>query len=134
MTIVVVVMLGVGACSVYHALRVTFRWPRALARIAGYRVTRSEHEPHGQKFYHPVVRFETADGLPVIATSDWGSWRKPWPVGHVVFVYYNPANPRWVEIGSIACVWGIPLTLAGLISFLTVFMWLWNSNCNGISN
>ena len=125
-TIVGVVMVGVGGWAAYHAVRLTFWWPKTSARIVRYWITRSEDKPDGQRFYHPVVKFETADGRAVVAISSWGSWRRPWPVGRLVSVHYNPTNPRWAEIRCFANVWGIPLTLLGLTAIIGLLMWFWD--------
>lgn len=71
-------------------------------------VARSEDKPHGQRFFHPAVKFETADGRAVVTISSWGWWRRPWPVGHIVSVHYKPTNPRWAEIRCFANVCGMP--------------------------
>jgi len=126
-TIVGVVIVGVGGWSAYHAVRLTFRWPKTSARIVRYWITRSEDKPNGQRFFHPVVKFQTADGRVVVAISSWGSWRRPWPVGRIVSVHYNPANPRWAEICCFANVWGMPLTFVGLIGIFGLLMWF--SDC-----
>ncbi len=124
--VVAVVLLAVGTWSVYHAFRLTLWWPKTSARIVRYWITRSESKPHGQKYYHPVIRFEMADGSRVITISRRGSWRRPWPVGRMVNVHYNPANPYWAEVRCIGSVWGIPLTVTGLAAALALFAWLWH--------
>ena len=123
--VVAILFLAVGTWSVYHAFRLTFWWPKTSARIMRYWITRSEGKPHGQKFYHPVVRFEVAGGSRVTTISSWGSWRRKWPVGRTVIVHYNPANPRWAEIRCIASVWGIPLTMTGLVACFALIAWFW---------
>jgi hypothetical protein len=124
--VVAIVLLPVGTWSVYHAFRLALWWPKTSARIVRYWITRSESKPHGQKFYHPVVRFEVADGSRVTTISSWGSWRRSWPVGTTVYVHYDPANPRRVEIRCIGSVWGIPLTVTGLVAGFALFAWLWH--------
>jgi hypothetical protein len=121
-TIVGAVMVGVGGWQAYHAVW----WPKTSARIVRYWTTGRKDEPGGQRFYHPVVKFETADGRAVVAISSWGSWRRPWPVGRLVSVHYNPTNPRWVEIRCFANLWGIPLTLLGLTAITGLLMWFWD--------
>jgi len=121
--IVGVAMVGVGTWSAYHAVRVTFWWANASARIVRYWITRSEDKPDGQRFFHPVVTFETSDGRVVVAISSWGSWRRPWQVGRIVSVHYNPTNPRWAEIRCFANVWGMPLTFLGLTVIFGLLMW-----------
>jgi hypothetical protein len=114
--------LAVGGWAVFHAVRQTFWWPKASARILRYWITRSSDEPEGQRFFHPVVRFETEDGRSVTTISSWGSWRRPWPIGHIVSVHYDPINPRRAEVTCIANVWGIPLTVMGLLAILALIM------------
>jgi hypothetical protein len=94
------------------------------AVILRHWIARSDDEPNGQRFFHPVVRFETEDGSKVISISNWGSWRKPGAVGSVVQVRYNPSNPRWAEINCVANVWGIPLTVLGLLAAFILMTWL----------
>jgi len=122
-TIVGAAMLAAGGWSVYHAVRLTFWWPRASARIMRYWITRSEDKPRGQRFFHPMIKFETADGRPVVAISSWGSWRRPWPVGRLVCVHYNPTNPRWAEIRCFENAWGMPLIFVGLTAIFGLVMW-----------
>ena len=122
-TIVGAVMLAVGVWSGYHAVKMTFWWPKASARIVRYWITRSEDKPDGQRFFHPVVKFETADGRPVVAISSWGSWRRPWPVGCIVSVHYNPTNPRWAEIRCFANLWQMPLIFVGFTALLGLVLW-----------
>ena len=122
-SIVGAAMLAVGGWSTFHAVRLTFWWPRASARIVRYWITRSEDQPDGQRFFHPVVRFETADGRAVITISSWGCWRRPWPVGHIVSVHYNPTNPRWAEIRCFANVWQMPLIFVGFAAVLGLVLW-----------
>ena len=54
-TIVGAVMLAVGVWSGFHAVKVTFWWPKASARIVRCWITRSEDKRSGQRFFHPVV-------------------------------------------------------------------------------
>jgi hypothetical protein len=122
-SIVGAAMLAVGGWSIYHAVRVAFWWPRVSARVVRYWITRSEDRPDGQRFFHPVVRFVTADGRAVITISSWGSWRRPWPVGQVVSVHYNRTNPRCAEIRCFANVWQMPLTFVGLAVVLGLVLW-----------
>ena len=122
-TIVGAIMLAVGVWSGIRAVKVTFWWPRASARIVRYWITRSEEKPNGQRFFHPVVVFETADGRPVVAISAWGSWRRPWPVGRTVPVHYSPTNPRQVEIHCFVNLWQMPLTFVGLTAVLGLLLW-----------
>lgn len=122
-TMVGAVMLAVGGWSAFHAVRLTFWWPKTSAEIVRYWITRSEDKPNGQRFFHPVVKFETAGGRRVVAISSWGSWRRPWPVGRIVFVHYNPGNPSWAEIRCFASVWQMPLTFVGLTAILGLVLW-----------
>lgn len=129
--IVGVVLVGVGCWSAYRAVRRTFWWPKASARIVRYWITRSEDKPDGQKFFHPVVKFDTADGRVAVAISSWGSWRRPWPVGHAVSVHYNPTNPARAEIHCFANMWGPLLTCVALLVFSLVLLGLfkWIAEC-----
>ena len=122
-SIVGAVMLAVGVWSGFHAVKTTFWWPNASARIVRYWITRSEDKPNGQRFFHPVVRFETADGRPVAAISAWGSWRRPWPVGRIVSVHYDPTNPRRAEIRCFVNLWQMPLTFVGFTAVLGLVLW-----------
>jgi hypothetical protein len=97
-------------------VRLTFFWPKALARIERYDVRRSDGRT-SQPFYHPVLRFETASGQPVVTISSFGSWRRPWNRGDTVTVHYHPAEPHWAEIATIFNIWGMPLT------FLSLAIW-----------
>jgi len=128
-SIVGVAMAGVGGWSAYKAVRFTFWWRKTPARIVRYWITRSEGKRDGQRFFHPVVTFATADGRAVVAISPWGSWRRPWPVGHVVPVHYNPTNPCRAEIHCFANTWGMPLTFLGLAAIIGLLLWF--LNCTG---
>jgi hypothetical protein len=121
-TLFAMAAVALGGWAVFHAVRQTFWWPKASARILRYWITRSGDEPEGQPFFHPVVRFETEDGCLVTTISSWGSWRRPWPIGHIVSVRYHPNNPRRAEVTCIANVWGIPLTVVGLLAILALIM------------
>lgn len=83
----------IGYWSTVHAVRQIFRWPKAPAEILRYWIVRSEDEPHGQRFFRPVLRFTTIDGGEFITISNSWHWRRPWPLGHVVLVRYRPDNP-----------------------------------------
>jgi hypothetical protein len=126
-TIVGAVMLAVGVWLGFRAVKMTFKmtfwWPNASARIVRYWITRSEDKPNGQRFFHPVVEFETADGRPVVAISAWGSWRRPWPVGRIVSMHYNPTNPRRAEIRCFVNRWQMPLTFVGFTAVLGLVLW-----------
>ena len=100
------------------------RWPRVQAQIVRYRITRSNGN-HGQRFYHPVYRFRTIEGRPLVGLSMWGSWRRPWPRGSLVWIRYHPDNPRRTAIQCFATSWGVVLTLVGLTAFAWfVMLWL----------
>ena len=116
-------MLAVGGWSTFHAVRLTFWWPKASAQVVRYWITRSEDRSDGQRFFHPVIRFETADGRAVTTISSWGWWRRPWPVGHTVSVHYNPTNPWRAEIRCFANMWQMPLTFVGLAVVLGLVLW-----------
>jgi hypothetical protein len=122
-SIVGAVMLAVGVWSGFHAVKTTFWWPKASARIERYWITRSEDKPNGQRFFHPVVKFETAEGSPVVAISAWGSWRRPWPVGRIVSMHYDPTNPRRAEIRCFANLWQMPLTFVEFTAVLGFVLW-----------
>jgi hypothetical protein len=122
-TIVGMILVTVGCWSVFHAIRLTFWWPKTSARIVRYWIKRENNQPNKQRFFHPVIAFKTADGRVILAISPWGSWRKPWPAGSVVSVCYNQTNPHWAEIRCFANVWGMPLTFLGLTAFIVLLSW-----------
>lgn len=121
-TVAAMAAVAIGGWAVFHAVRQTFWWPKASARVLRYWITRRGDEPAGQPFFHPPVRFETENGRSVTAISSWGSWRRPWPIGHIVSVRYNPNIPRRAEITCTANVWGLPLTIAGLLAISALVM------------
>ena len=117
-------LVGIGVWSLIHAVRQIMYWPKTTAVVLRYWVTRSENEPDGQRFYHPVLKFKTSDDQNLIAISPSGYWRKTWSTGSVVAVRYNPENPRWTEIASLWNLWAIPLTFIGLPAAMA-FIHLW---------
>lgn len=119
-----IVLLATIGCLIYHPIQQILCWPKVHGEIVRYWITRSENQPDGQQFYHPVVRFKTTDGKPVLAISSWGSWRAPWNVGSIVPVRYHPDHPRWMEIQCFASLWGIPFTLLGLITMFCILIFL----------
>jgi hypothetical protein len=117
---VITLIITIIACwTFFHAFRQLIFWPKVPARIMRYWITRSD----GQRFYHPVVIFETVDGRSATAISPWGSWRKPWPIGHTVSIRYCPDNQRWIEINCIANMWGIPITFLFLLPICGLMIW-----------
>ncbi|MEN6493923.1 MAG: DUF3592 domain-containing protein, partial [Thermoguttaceae bacterium] len=77
----------------------------------------------GQRFFHPVLRFCTQEGIAVTTISGWGSWRRPWAAGTCVVIRYNPANPRRAEISCFANLWCLPLTFGGVAVGLGLVWW-----------
>ena len=73
--------VALGLWSGWHAVRVTLLWPKTSALVARYCIKRSEDRPTGQRFFHPVLRFQTPTGQHVVAISSWSSWRRPWNAG-----------------------------------------------------
>lgn len=114
-------LLGAG-WGIFHALRQLLYWPKARAEIVRYTITRDEG---GQRFYHPVLRFCTEEGIAVTTISSWGAWRRPWAAGTCVVIRYNPANPQWAEISCFANLWCLPLAFGGL-AVAVGLLWWWN--------
>jgi hypothetical protein len=104
----------------FHAIRVLRFWPQASATVVRYSIRRSDEQP----FYHPVVRFQTADGCQVLTISNSGWWTRRWPIGAVLPVRYNSANPRWIEVISVSNLWGfaLPLVVFGFLAFVAVML------------
>lgn len=122
MLVVAAIAFVGGVWSTYHAIRVMFWWPVATAQILRYQIKRRIDQEGGQPFYHPVVRFETADGQQILTISYSGTWRRRWSAGQTVSLYYNPANPLWVEIGWFD-LWMMPLTCYVGAAWFTIFHW-----------
>ena len=120
---VVAGMIVVFAWSVFHSVRQIIRWPKAEARVLRYWIRRSEGKSDGQRFYFPVLKFQTNDDRIVTTISTHGSWRRPWPIGTNLPVRYDPKNPKWVEIASFASQWGLSLTLICIFVFWIVFQY-----------
>jgi hypothetical protein len=122
--LIAVVLLSILLVSlVVCRLRTVLHSPKVSATLVRYEITRSEGKADGQPFYHPVVQFETEEGQFLIATSSWGNWREPWPIGQVLQVRYKPANPQIIEVECFGNVWGLPLTVGALLIMTSVVLW-----------
>jgi len=129
---VLFMLAAVGVCSLFHALRQIWYWPKTTAHVVRYCIKRdkgpenkgpeNKGPENAQPFYHPVLRFETIDGQPVTTISSCGWWRRPWPSGDIVRVRYNPHNPKWAEIDCFTNIWGMPVTFLGLSAVIGVVM------------
>jgi hypothetical protein len=115
-------ILSVRIWFLLYAVRVTLYWPQASARVVRYSIHRHE----GQAFYHPVVRFCTADGRRTTAISNSGWWLPTWTRGTVVSLPYHPHDPRWVEIVSPRNLGGFlpALALLGVLAWLGFLMFV----------
>jgi hypothetical protein len=82
----------------FHEIRQLACWPKVPGRILRYWIKRNDARPHGQRFFHPVIRFTVVGGVTVTTLTDSGYWRRRWRLGHVVYVRYNPTNPKWAEL------------------------------------
>lgn len=80
----------------FHQIRQVAYWPKVPAEILRYWIKR-ENE-HGQPFFHPVIKFTSIGGASVITVTNSGYWRRPWRIGHVIYVRYDPSNPKWAEL------------------------------------
>ena len=52
----------------------------------------------GGKLYRPTVKFATADGIQVTATSPFGTNPRPGHVGDTVTVLYDPRDPQRIRV------------------------------------
>ncbi len=118
MLVVAAILFVGGICLTCHAVRVMLWWPVATAQIVRYRIRRND----GQPFYQAVVRFETADGRQILTVCNSGYCYRRWSAGQTVSLYYNPANPLWVEIGWLD-LWMLPLTCYVLAASASIFLW-----------
>jgi hypothetical protein len=111
---------ALGVWTAFHAVRVTLYWPRTWATVVRYSIRRHD----GQPFYHPVVRFQTTDGRPVLAIANSGWWTRRWSIGASLPVRYRSTDPRWIEIVLPSNLWGfsIPLLIFGFLGFLALMI------------
>lgn len=68
--------------------------------------------------FHPVVRFETPDGLSHVVVSELAYEEPPaWPAGRSFQVRYDPTNPRDATIDPLAPTWIFPVVflVAGVV-------------------
>lgn len=76
--------------------------------------------------YMPTVKFTTADGTPVTATSHLGTNPRPGKVGDTVTVLYDPGNPQRVRVGSVkraaTCVEVAFVLLGGAVATLGIII------------
>jgi hypothetical protein len=127
-TVITTGIVAAGGWGAFHAVRQLLLWPKVTAKILRYSISRSEGEPDGQRFFHPVFRFTTTDGRQITTISSTGSWRRLWPADRAVQVRYSPTNPQWAEISCFTHLWTLPLTSLILVSAITYFMW-WDLMC-----
>jgi hypothetical protein len=129
LAVVAVVAAGftaLGYWSTVHAVRKVVRWPKVPAELLRYWVVRNEDKPSGRQFFRPVLQFTTSDGREVITISSSQHWRRPWPLGHVVSVRYQPENPLWAETSNLGN-WALSLfsfavaAILGGVVYMEVF-------------
>lgn len=58
------------------------------------------HQTSDQPWYSPVVRFQLPDGRQVQAESQTGSRPAPGRVGEAIPLYYDPKDPRKVQVDA----------------------------------
>lgn len=111
-----------GVATLCRTLRKLWSWPRASARVVRYSVSRSEGT-EGQKFFHPVIEYETPDGNKVLTISSMGWWRRRWRINSSVVVLYSPVNPRRITVHCFGDLWVFPLTLISLATGCCLLAW-----------
>ena len=104
------VMAIVGVCVWSCMIRRLVFWPKVRARIVRFWRVSVGEEPRVQRFYFPVVRFETKEGEPVHAILRNALWRRYWAVGSCVSARYAPDNARRVVMTCFSDIRWIPLT------------------------
>ncbi len=97
-----------------YALWKCLAWRTVSATVLRYRISRGEGIS-----YHPVVKFDTIEGKPIVAFVAHGSWRRPWERGEQIAIQYNPRNPRCVDIGS---WWGLLMPILSGVGLTAAFI------------
>jgi Protein of unknown function (DUF3592) len=96
------------------------------ARAQGTVVGAVQKTSDEDTYYHPRVRFTTADGRTVVFTSAFGSQIEP-DVGDLVPVRYRPASPEqaeadsatmWILPAAVGSLFGLGLLVAGIVAIL----------------
>jgi len=121
--------IGVGAFAQGVALLLA---KRSLAHLAAggranARVVRNEEQMISGKgaprrFYFPVLEFDTRKGEAVVFQADFGTG-VPTPVGTLLPIVYDPAQPSGAALATFRSLWlfplltsvlGLPFLVAGL--------------------
>lgn len=64
---------------------------------------------HGAAFYHPMFRYQSADGFVRTFTANGGSTGQHYDDGAKATVYYDPAKPEDAKLNSVLEIWMTPL-------------------------
>lgn len=73
-----------------------------------------DEEGNREKYYYPIVEFQTQEGENVKFEADFGSYPPMYQVGEQISIIYNPQNPTDAQINSFWTLWFVSILLLGM--------------------